>query len=210
MRCERDSEAGFTLIELLVSVTLLALLSVLLFGGLRIGIRSGDAVTARIGDVQQIASVSDFMSNALAAMQPLKASTDADAPIDFAGEADQLQFVALLPPDIGVGGFFRLRAALDEPQRGRRRLVVAETPWPRPGIEPVAFNTRPSVLVDGVRSIAFAYFGIPGPNQPAQWNDHWTNRHSLPQLIRLRLVFADGSHAPDLVIAPRAAGSGMQ
>ena len=71
MRCERDSEAGFTLIELLVSVTLLALLSVLLFGGLRVGIRSGDAVTARIGDAQQIASVSDFMSNALAAMQPL-------------------------------------------------------------------------------------------------------------------------------------------
>ncbi len=210
MRRERESEAGFTLIELLVSVTLLALLSVLLFGGLRIGIRSGDAVTARIGDAQQIASVYDFMNNALAAAQPLKAGTDGDAPIDFAGEADQLQFVALLPPEVSVGGFFRLRAALDEPQRGQRRLVVAETPWPRPSLEPVAFNTRPSVLLDGVRSIAFAYFGIPAPNQPAQWNDHWTGRHSLPQLIRLSLVLADGSRAPDLVIAPRAAGLALQ
>jgi general secretion pathway protein J len=203
------SEAGFTLIELLVSVTLLALLSVLLFGGLRIAIRSGDAVSARIGDAQQIALVYDFMSNALAAVQPLKPGTDADAPIDFAGEVDQLQFIALLPPDIGVGGFFRLSAALDEPQRGARRLVVAETPWPRPGIEPAAFNARPSVLLDGVRSIAFAYFGVPAPNRPAGWNDHWTDRHSLPQLIRLRIMLADGSRAPDLVVAPRTAAPGL-
>jgi general secretion pathway protein J len=210
MTHKHDSEAGFTLIELLVSMTLLALLSVVLFGGLRIAIRSGDAVTARVGGTQQIAAVYDFMSNALAAAQRLKTGTDGDAPLDFAGETDQLQFVALLPPDIRVGGFFRLRAALDESQHGQRRLVVAETPWPRPGIDPVAFDTRPSVLLDGVRSIAFAYFGIPAPNQPAQWNDHWTNRHSLPQLIRLRLVFADGSRAPDLVIVPRAAGSGME
>jgi general secretion pathway protein J len=206
VRRKRASEAGFTLIELLVSVALLALLSVLLFGGLRIGIRSGDAVTARVGDAQQIASVYDFMSNALAAAQPLKVAIDADAPVDFAGEADQLQFVALLPPDIDVGGFFRMHAALDESQQGQHRFVVAETPLPRPGIEPAAFNTRPSVLIDGVRSIAFAYFGVPAPNQPAQWNDHWTDRHSLPQLIRLRLVLADGSVAPDLVIVPRSAG----
>ncbi|HWE72690.1 MAG TPA: prepilin-type N-terminal cleavage/methylation domain-containing protein [Stellaceae bacterium] len=207
MRRRHRSEAGFTLIELLVSITLLAVLSMLLFGGLRIAMRSGDAVAARVGNAQQIASVDDFMTNALAAAQPLKASTDADASIDFAGESDQLQFVALLPPDIGVGGFFRLRAALDGP---RRRFVVTEAPWPRPGVEPIAFDSRPSVLLDGVRSIAFAYFGVPAPNQPAGWNDHWTDRDSLPQLIRLRLILADGSIAPDIVIAPRSAGSGVQ
>lgn len=201
-------EAGFTLIELLVSVTLLALLSVLLFGGLRIAVRSGDAVTARVGDARQVALVYDFMSNALAAAQPLKSGSDADAPIDFAGEPDQLQFVALLPPDIGVGGFFRLHAELEEEPRGLHRLIVAETPWPRPGIEPVPFDTRPSVLLDGVRSVAFAYFGIPAPNQLPGWNDHWVDRNSLPQLIRLRIVLADGSPASDLVIAPRSSGPG--
>lgn len=207
MTFRRETEAGFTLIELLVSITLLAVLSMLLFGGLRIAMRSDDAVAARIGNAQQIAVVSDFMSNALAAAQPLKIGTDADTPIDFTGESDRLEFVALLPPDIGVGGFFRLRAALDGPRRG---FVVAETPWPRPGIEPIAFDARPSVLLDGVRTIAFAYFGVPAPNQPAQWNDRWTDRYSLPQLIRLRLVLADGSVAPDLIIAPRSAGPGVQ
>jgi general secretion pathway protein J len=207
MKHRRETEAGFTLIELLVSITLLAMLSMLLFGGLRIAIRSDDAVAARIGNAQQIALVGDFMSNAVAAAQPLKAGTDADAPIDFTGASDQLQFIGLLPPDIGVGGFFRLRAALDGKQR---RFVVTETPWPRPGVEPIAFDMRPSVLLDGVRSIAFAYFGMPAPNQPAQWNDHWTDRDSLPQLIRLRLILADGSVAPDLIIAPRSAGPGGQ
>lgn len=202
MSARRSAESGFTLIELLVSVTLLALLSVLLFGGLRIATRSGDAVAARVGDARQIALAYDFMSNALAAAQPLKTATDPDAPIDFAGEADRLQLVALLPPDIGVGGFFRLSAALDD----ARRLVVAETPWSRPGVEPVEFNTRPSVVLDGVRRLDFAYFGTAAANQPARWNDRWTDRHNLPQLIRLRIVLADGARAPDLVIAPRSAG----
>ncbi len=202
MSATRSDEAGFTLIELLVSVTLLALLSVLLFGGLRIATRSGDAVAARVGDARQIAQAYDFMSNALAAAQPLKTAADPDAPIDFAGEADRLQFVTLLPPDIGVGGFFHLSAALDD----ARRLVVSETPWPRAGIEPAAFNTRPSIVLDGVRRLDFAYFGIAGANQPADWNDHWTDRQNLPQLIRLRIIFADGARAPDLIIAPRSAG----
>lgn len=207
MKNRRVAEAGFTLIELLVSITLLAVLSMLLFGGSRIAMRSGDAVTARIGNAQQITLVDDFMSNAVAAAQPLKAGTDADAPIDFTGGPDHLQFVALLPPDIGVGGFFHLRAALEGTQR---RFVVTEEPWPRPGVAPVAFDTRPSVLLDGVRSIAFAYFGVPAPNQPAQWNDQWTDRYSLPQLIRLRVVLADGSVAPDLIVAPRAAAPGAR
>jgi general secretion pathway protein J len=206
MSATRSAEAGFTLIELLVSVTLLALLSVLLFGGLRIATRSGDAVSARVGDARQIELAYDFMSNALAAAQPLKAGADADAPIDFAGEADRLQFVALLPPDIGEGGFFRLSAAFEGREGGSRRLVVSETPWSRPGIEPAAFNTRPSVVLDGVRSLDFAYFGVETANQPARWNDHWTDHRNLPQLIRLRIVLADGARAPDLVVAPRSAG----
>jgi general secretion pathway protein J len=202
MSAARSGEAGFTLIELLVSVTLLALLSVLLFGGLRIATRSSDAVAARVGDARQVALAYDFMSDALAAAQPLKAGTDPDTPIDFAGEGDRLQFVALLPPDIGVGGFFRLSAALDD----ARRFVVSESPWQRPGVEPAAFNTRPSVVLDGVRRLDFAYFGTAAANQPARWNDQWTDRHNLPQLIRLRITFADGARAPDLVIAPRSAG----
>ena len=39
------SEAGFTLIELLVALTLLGLISVVLFGGLRFGTRAWEVVT---------------------------------------------------------------------------------------------------------------------------------------------------------------------
>ena len=40
--------AGFTLVELLVAITLLALVSAALFGGLRFGARAWESATSRI------------------------------------------------------------------------------------------------------------------------------------------------------------------
>ena len=58
---------------------------------------------------------------------------------------------------------------------------------------------QPSVLIDQVRNVAFAYFGVPGPKQKAAWLDRWSERDALPQLIRMRLTLANGAQAPDLI-----------
>jgi general secretion pathway protein J len=201
------AEAGFTLIELLVAVTVVAFIAVLLFGGLRLATRSGDAVDRRLADTRQVALAYDFMTNELAGAQPLTTDGAAsDAPVDFVGEPDAVGFVTLLPPDLGVGGFFRVRAALDDEGRSGRRLMVAWEARPQPGATPAVVPGRPSVLLDDVRSIAFAYFGVAAPNAPAAWNDRWTNHQSLPRLVRLRIVLADGAETPDLIVAPRLAG----
>jgi general secretion pathway protein J len=193
------------LVELLVAITLVALLSVLLFDGLRFATRSGDAVGRRVANAGQIALAYDFMTNELAGAQPLSGSDAVDAPVDFIGAPDAVDFVALLPADTATGGFFHLRAGLDR-QRTGQRLAVSWVAWQRPGVAPITATGRPSVLLDGVRSIAFAYFGVQDPNQPLAWSDHWSERRRLPQLIRLRAVLVDGTRAPDLIVAPRLAG----
>lgn len=204
-RSMRAGASGFTLVELLVAVTVVAFLAVLLFDGLRFATRSGDDIGRRVADAGQIALAYDFMTNELAGAQPLAGGDKADAPIDFVGEPDAVGFVALLPADTATGGFFRLRAALDHRKAGQRLMVSWES-WQRPGAAPTVATGTPSVLLDGVRHIAFAYYGIQDPNQPLGWSDHWTDRRSLPQLIRLNVVLADGTQAPDLIIAPRLAG----
>ena len=198
--------AGFTLLELLVAVSLVALLSVLLFGGLRIGLRSADAVDRRVDHTAQIAQAYDFMQNVLADARPLPTTPNAlQSPIDFTGEPDRLSFVAVPPDDVGLGGFQLLQVAL-EGQGQDRRLVVSWQQIKRGGAAAEPAMLQPSILLDRVSSVEFAYFGVADRNRPPEWLDHWTDRLTLPQLVRLRIAMADHSRAPDLVVAPRLAG----
>jgi general secretion pathway protein J len=196
---------GFTLLELLVAVSLVALLSVLLFGGLRIGLRSADAVDHRVDHIAQIALAYDFMQNELVDARPLPTQPGAlRSPIDFTGETDRLSFVAVPPDDVALGGFQLFRIAL-QGQGQNRRLVVFWQQIER-GAPAEPTMVRPSVLLDGVMSVEFSYFGMVDRNRPPEWLDHWTDMLTLPQLVRLRIAMADHWHAPDLIVAPRLAG----
>ena len=94
---------------------------------------------------------------------------------------------------------------LVKPGRTGARLVVTWEGIARGSITPQPAMLQPSVLIDQVRSVAFAYFGVPGPKQKAAWVDRWSERDALPQLIRMRLTLANGTQAPDLIVAPRLA-----
>ena len=59
MKERRD--AGFTLIELLISLTLLGLLLVLLFGGLRFGIRAWEHGTTTVEAIDTVRAVQDLL-----------------------------------------------------------------------------------------------------------------------------------------------------
>jgi general secretion pathway protein J len=207
-RIDRTATAGFTLVELLVAVTLVAVLTVALFGGLRFATRSTDAVGKRIDRTAQLALAYEFMERELGDAQALPASSSApDAPVDFDGEAEGLSFVALPPGELGLGGFHWLHVALEGTGPARRLIVSWEALARGPEAEAASISApRPSILLDGVKDVAFAYFGVQDPNRPLAWGDRWTERRALPQLIRLRVTLADGTRAPDLVVAPRLAG----
>jgi len=203
----RHSEAGFTLIELLVAITLVSLLTVLLFGGLRFGTRAASAVALRTDRSAETAAVYDFMQSAMADTRTLSDSSDpSQALTDFDGEPDALTFVTVPPAYLALGGFHRLHVA-KEGTDANGRLVVSWQQIVRGSLPPPVAKLQPSIILDKVRSVAFAYFGIGDPNRPPDWQDHWVERSSLPQLIRLRVTWADGSRAPDLIVAPRLAGA---
>src|SRR5215469_8559933 len=86
-----------------------------------------------------------------------------------------------------------------------RRMIVEWQPIPRGGLPEEAATLQPSVLLQKVASVEFAYFGVAEANHPPEWQDHWSDRTDLPQMIRLRITLADGWQGPDLIVAPRTA-----
>jgi general secretion pathway protein J len=201
----RRGTAGFTLVELLVALTLFALLSVLLFGGLRFGTRATAAGTARLEAAGELAAATGFLRAQLADAQPLtKEDPGGSKSVAFEGEAESMEFATLPPAHLAAGGWYALHLA---PERAGGSLALKLTwrlvrteQWGEPVAPPL-----PSTLIDHLARIECSYFGVGAEGEAPKWHDSWHGASSLPLLVRVRLTFADGSHAPDLVVALRAA-----
>ncbi len=206
--------AGFTLIELLVALTLLGLVSVVLFGGLRFGTRAWEAGNARAERLAEVQAVQAVLRRRIAqAVLPEDAGTASafsDSPAAFAGEEDSLRFVALVPSRFGVGGFYLFDLSVADDDDGTRlelawRLFRPDQPGDLDEPEPGLGGKR--VLIEGIEEAKFGYYGAETAGAEAEWRGRWDEADGLPALIALEVAFPAGDSRswPDLVVAPRLA-----
>lgn len=198
-------DAGFTLVEMLVALALIGLLAAGLFGGLRFASRASERATAATDHAAAVALAYGFMQAQLGNAQPYPATADPkDQQIIFDGEPDQIDLITTAPSRLALGGFFHLHLAAAE--AGRQLHLIAE--WREPprqdGAAPET-PLAPTALLDNLKTAAFAFFGTTDPELPNEWHDQWQGTTALPKMIRLRIEFADGWQAPDLIVAPHLA-----
>ena len=121
MNCRRrQSHAGFTLLELLISITLLGFILVLLFGGLRLGIRSWDTVQQRVDNLNTVRAVESFLRREMEMTYPYRWKGTPEQRMAFLGERNKVSFVAQLPSRIGTGGLYLASLELERSSKGRR------------------------------------------------------------------------------------------
>jgi general secretion pathway protein J len=196
-------EHGFTLVELLVAITLFAVLATTLFGALRFGTRAAEQGTARLEWTEEVAVAANFLRSQIAGAEPLQKDEDGQKSVAFEGQLGSVEFVALPPAHLaGGGGWQTLHVGLED-EGGRGRLVLT---WRLVRPDAAAPNAPSrTVLLDGVTSVAFGYFGATAAGEDPQWHNRWQDAISLPLLMRLRVEFENGRHTPDLIVALRAA-----
>lgn len=184
---------GFTLIELLVAMTLLALISTVLFGGLRLSGSAAARVEARAEVLEDLRLTQSFLRRQLTTAQPVIWIVDREPMVAFAGRPDGLDFVGQLPAHLDPGGrqLIRLQAEPDGGLSLTWRPLAADD---RAFQFEVGRRHRLSERLGGVR---FDYFGQRPADAPPQWHDDWQGVDGLPDLIRLR-----NEGEPDLVVAP--------
>ena len=205
----RRHAAGFTLVELLVALTLFALMSVLMFGGLRFGLRAWESGSERIDEAAQVELAQSLLRRELSQVRlpslVMPEAEEHETISTFVGTADAMSFVAPFPSHSGIAGLGVF--LLSERPNGHGAALSLSWKVFRPD----EFNSETSeadeerVLLEGVAGIEFAYYGRFDANLPPDWLDHWDGNLGLPQLIRMRVSFPAGDRRrwPDLVVAPR-------
>ena len=204
------SANGFTLIELLVSLSIFAMISVLLFGGFRFGLRVWESGNDRIEQSSQIELVQNLLRRQLAVATLPRTERRRDvierAPPLFSGNQSSVRFVGSLPIRAELGSYYELSLGMQETDQRAAALVLNWRPFRdqvQRGVEPDSGET--DLLLDHVAGVEFAYFGVYDRERPADWVSEWNNPLALPQLVRMRVTFPPGDlrRWPDLVVAPK-------
>ena len=195
--------AGFTLVELLVAVSLLALLTVVLAGGMSLATKRFTRHPERIDRAQRIAAAQDFLLITLADARPLLDQESGAARIAFAGGPTQLLFLAPAPESTPEGGLMAYGLRFSPPARGANgRLELGARLFD----VPAGASGRTTVLLDDVAKVQLSYYGTVAREARPSWHDEWDAAQTLPSLARIAVAFSDGTTMPDLVVALRLAG----
>ncbi len=183
-------QAGFTLLELLVGLVVLGFILAGLSQGVRYGLRVSDT-QARLSDGR---SELDAVDRALRRLIVQTDPGTAHGGPTLQGSPGRLTLVSQLPT--AATGFVTRQADIAIGVDAARRLVLRWTPHlhaQRFGPAPPAEEVE---LLRGVERLELAYWG-------GAWRTSW-DAATLPQLVRLRVVFPPGDprHWPDIVAAP--------
>jgi general secretion pathway protein J len=192
---------GFTLLELMVTITLLALLSLLLFSGLRFGARAWDGNQAHGAGMDELRVVRSLLQRELEAAWPAYVTTDPVNPaIDFTGSATAVGFLAPAPQSAQSHGRARITLA-GVHESGHVALVMRA----RPELAAGNGGGWSEPLLRNLAAVRFSYFGATAPGAAPAWRADWPSGRTFPQLVRIHVDFAkgDGRVWPDLIVAPR-------
>ena len=179
---------GFTLLEILLALTLLAVLSVAVWGTLSVATRAvrsgGKQVDARL----QVDAVQAVLREAIGRALPLTWTVGPQGrPLTFFGGPHGMAFAGTLPAALGVAGPQRIQ--LGFPSRTASSTessgLIMRFAALHIGHAPTPMGT-PQVLLPHATGV-LAYQGLNPQGHPTGWLAHWPWPWRLPQRVRIAI-----------------------
>jgi len=226
----QPAQDGFTLLEMLIGLALLALMMVLVYSALHVGIRSWDAGDARVGEAAQQRIVQSFIRREFAQLFPVRWRGVPTSQIAFTGTKDEIRFVTALNLDAGLkdGGLQWAHLQLRDDtnadtnadasagnnagnnmgysKRGKALYLTRESfdlqakDWS--GLDSVP-DAQATKLLGGIASMEISYFGAENDIVDPQWTSEWNYPLRMPQLIKFTFKAANGRDPPELIVQPK-------
>ena len=197
-------ERGFTLIEVLLAITLLAMLMLGAYAGIRTATRAAHSGQAQIDRTNKLRVTQEFLRRGLSQTLAIAYEKDTAGKLTvFEGKPDKITFVAPMPGYLGKGGPYVQQIELER-DRGTRKLTFRHmllNGYTKEGHDKID-SVEPVTLLENIDDATFEFRGLDETGKTGDWDDEWTRNGVAPQLIRLKLRFTrEYAQAwPELVI----------
>lgn len=176
---------GFTLIELTIGMTLLALMSMILYGAFYVGQRAVEKSQARTEESQRMRSVEEVLASYIRSAHPYRPSLK-DPFLLFSGKENSLTFVSALSFGMGGRGIAEINISWDGEGDGTGQLTLVEEIPVRPEDQRGGEGYKNSVILGtGVRGFRIEY--LDSQSNEEHWVTQWDGKEkkSLPRAVRL-------------------------
>lgn len=218
MTLARNRIGGFTLLELVVATSLLALLSLTMLIGMRVGFGAWQRGERRIEMVAQEEAVQEYFSRAMASAVPyVAAAADENLPrqfLPFQGNRQGMRWLTTYSTAWRERSGLTLVECFSAGEGDQRQLVVQEFPvrgdavlvrqmvaavrtdadTNRPTIvyRPVALTDAARVLVTGLRDARFEFLNVTAKG--STWQADWdaVQEKQLPAAVRVLIQTSTG------------------
>jgi general secretion pathway protein J len=183
-------------------MALLGVMMVLMYSGLTFSLKGWDAGAASGQRIADRRIGENFLRRELSELFPMRWKDPMVLRLAFEGEAERLRFVSSRPADVTGGGLSLVGLGVEAASDGRARNLVMRRAMP----DDAATDFGPldhagaTVILAGVDSVAFSYFGSETDFTDPKWTDRWTFPARVPQMVRMRIRTADGTVLPEMVV----------
>jgi len=190
--------AGFTLLELIISITLVAIIVLIISVAANLGYRSFNAGEKKMNAVERLRSSLTIIDAQIQSGVPLTLEDGGVKQYNFMGEQDSLKFSTNYSIWGGQRGYVIVNYRVDTDDRGKRTLFASEY---KVGME----NQKETKLLEGFDEITFDYYKQDATEEEGEWITQWVDEEMMPTRIRINLV--RGSNSLSYIMPVRVGGA---
>lgn len=191
----RGPSSGFTLLELLLSITLIALVIVIIIGALRLSTRSVESGEQKADALERFRTSLSVIDAQIQSQAPLTYEEDAEQKYFFQGGKNSMQFASNYSLWGGQRGYVTVSYDVEADSAGKFFLRLSENTI---GIE----ENRTTTLFEGCDILSFEYFYKAPAEEEGEWVEEWDDNTTIPEKVRLTLK--KGAFSTVLVIPFRS------
>lgn len=190
---------GFTLMEMLIAIVLLSLVLLVLFSGLRTGVRSW-AAAERVSDSNEASlQVRELVARLVRGAVPIVVEGLDDSEDAFDSGETQITLVAPGVAALGRPGLYLYRLFFESRSGGLGDVWATVIPF-RP--DQTEASGEPRLVLENVAQFSFRYFGVRGDAETPEWGTDWRARDGVPRLVAFTFLAGNGGVDREQFVAP--------